>query len=174
MKSILDNMPPERHGNHKARELAKRPVPAKFTHTVSHSFRSKDKHYIDTLCAQDHFRVKSQSTEADANGEHHAHVECDLEITIKATTLTPSPGNPDIEWFTVVAEASVGGIPIAVSNPMHFQNPPIMVPDGTFRFEKGRKIAGSDEMVRVENHKEDLDEAIKLLVADCVRTHLSK
>lgn len=54
------------------------------------------------------------------------------------------------------AYAERGGFQIPLDNPFYFQNPPIMVPDGTFHKEK---IGG--EEFEVHNFKEDLEEALK-------------
>lgn len=53
---------------------------------------------------------------------------------------------------------------VPVDNPFIFRNPPIMVPDGTYREE-----VEDGETVRKANFKEDAQAAIKSIIADTLR-----
>ena len=69
----------------------------------------------------------------------------DLEITIQRLSITTLPNGR--QWLTVEAEAKRDGTRLRVDNPLHFQNPPVLVLGG----------------------KEDLNESIRLMVVECIR-----
>lgn len=61
----------------------------------------------------------------------------------------------------IIAHATKNGELVKVDNPLYFMNPPILVPDGT---------TYTDNRGRVNNnYKEDLVEAIKQMVGECIK-----
>jgi hypothetical protein len=80
-------------------------------------------------------------------------------------TITISSLSLEGLMLKVIASAIQGGNPVSVNNPLYFLNPPILVPDGTTRLVTDRY--GITE--RLPNFKEDLDEAIRQMVAEVIR-----
>lgn len=65
----------------------------------------------------------------------------------------------------VIVKAKKDGVELFVDNPLYFLNPPIMVPDGTKRTE----IDEHGNLIELDNFKEDLDEALQEMIAECLR-----
>lgn len=67
--------------------------------------------------------------------------------------------------FRVVASAKKAGKDVLVDNPLLFQNPPVLVPTG-------KSVSGKNERnedVNIPTYKEDLQESIKIMVAEAIR-----
>lgn len=86
-----------------------------------------------------------------------------LEIVLLREPVVRPDGALEV-WL----EAKRDGKPIAVDNPYLFVNPPVMVPDGTYRLEDVEQF-GKRVQVEVENFHEDPDEALRIVLADAVR-----
>lgn len=65
----------------------------------------------------------------------------------------------------VIVKAKKDGVELFVDNPLYFLNPPILVPDGTKRI-----VYDEDSNpIQVDNLKEDLDEVLQEIIAECLR-----
>lgn len=66
--------------------------------------------------------------------------------------------------LSVVLRAWKDGKEIEVNNPFEYINPPINVPDGT-----KSEMAFAGKIFLVDNFKEDVDEALKIIVAQTLK-----
>lgn len=64
---------------------------------------------------------------------------------------------------SVKARRVSDNVPMPLSNPLRFHNPPVKVPDGTWHKERDE---ASGEEIDAENFTEDLDAALRQMVAD--------
>ena len=99
---------------------------------------------------------------------NHNGTNENIQVTIRSIESTDLPTGHT--WLTVIADAKWNGKDLPVDNPLHFQNPPIEVPNGTITeriidLPNGKKIT-----VQEANVIEDLDEAIKQMVVEAIRT----
>ncbi len=84
----------------------------------------------------------------------------DLTITIQEVAVERG-------LLRVIAKATVDGKGVFVDNPLYYQNPPILVPDGTFTT-LAEIINGQEVPRQVANFKEDLPAALKEIVGQTI------
>lgn len=83
-------------------------------------------------------------------------------IEILENTITST--ETGAELWTVIVKAEKNGVPLEVDNPLHFMNPPLLVPDGTFF----TAVDDLGNQIQLSNYVEDAPSALKRLVFDTV------
>lgn len=69
------------------------------------------------------------------------------------------------DCLSVTVLATKDGKNVELNNPFIFKNPPILVPDGTFR-----EVIGEDGSVqKISNFKEDLDQSLVTMITEALR-----
>jgi hypothetical protein len=77
----------------------------------------------------------------------------------------PPRFDADRNWLEVELTAvNQGGAPLPLDNPYHFVNPPLKVPDGTWR----KETLPTGEEIAVMNTVEDVSAAFQAMVSDAV------
>lgn len=77
-----------------------------------------------------------------------------LQITLLRPPLVLPNGALQV-WVSAMRD----GVAVPVDNPYLFVNPPVLVPDGSWRVEAGREV---------ENFREDAGEAFRVMLAEAV------
>lgn len=114
---------------------------------------STEKHLLKT---DEHCAIKPFNFEKD-----------DFEIDV--ISIEKETKGKEAGLLKVVVDVKKGGENVFIDNPLYFQNPPIMVPDGTTRtvVQVGGEFDGKKS--EVPNYKVDVKQALMDIVFNAVR-----